>query len=542
MRVNLKINFGKIEELADKSTQYASSLSELHEALNTFKAVVDSNKGLTAEELKTRPADLSTQINKLASGLELMSGVLKEFDSAMTGIIKPTSDGADMIIETWAAKRELKSLGTALETLKSSASGKSLPQISNSMPDKASADADAAQEIANAQANYEEAQQIKLKVEQIFETYQQVTSSLADTYIDVLNDLYTKVENFENTDDDFENKGESIYEDWQDLKWHQTTTGKLVFAAIGIAVCIAAICIAAPIVAGAAAAGTTATVAAGVVTVAKGALCAAAATSGIQTGLAIYNKEDIDSAAGEGLCEGLIVGGVSAGIGVAAPYITQVGSKVFGKTVQVASQYAPNATAKAVQYGSKMASATTKTVSKTANKYAPKLTKKILDNKAMLSEHGVKVLGEVSGDKVASMYLGKEYEVVKSTGKAVAEETVDIVIEKKTKGLSKLIDDSNIIGTMQKKMKTGLEAGMNVIGEEIKQASTDTIDSIDTAFAVEQEDDKGFKYDTTFDEPVKLVENALAASKKDPKELIKTGTEKVIDYFQDSLVRRTGRV
>jgi uncharacterized protein YukE len=105
---NLDINFGQIEDISSSASEYASSMKELKSALNKFLAEVKTNEGQAVQALQEKPQELTEALDKNAEGLELISNLLKEFDSAMTGIIAPVSQGSNLQINTVQVKNKLK--------------------------------------------------------------------------------------------------------------------------------------------------------------------------------------------------------------------------------------------------------------------------------------------------------------------------------------------------------------------------------------------------------------------------------------------------
>lgn len=525
MRINLRINFGKIKELADSSKSYASSLESLHSAFEKFVSVVEKNKGLAADALKDSPTDISGKMNKLGSGLEIMSNVLNEFDTTMTGIIEPSSKEADMYIETFNAKRDIHNLREKLEGYASVSSGYKVPTFKTTVKES-EISAEDAQKYA---ANQEEADQILRKVESLTETYKQVMKSLSDNYVDDLQKIYDKIEKFENTDDEFENKGESLYEGWLDLSWSQTTTGKIFWAAVGIAVCIGIIVGAPFIAAGAAAIGLSAGTAAMITTVvvgaAKGALIAAVATGGIDTTMAVINQEDIDSAASTGLCKGIVTGAVTGGVTAAAPYIVQAGSSAISKTVSVASKYAPGATEKVATIGSKALW--------NMGKVAPNTTMKLIDHGDEVAVSAIKFVGEVASDKAGTMVTGKEFNLKKSIAGAVTGQFIDSKADGIIDKLDDSIDKSKLSRPIQQGMSFGYKGGTNVLGEEAKGFSEAFIDNAIDVMESGEGSIFDFDYETDLTEPGKVMENTLSGNGVDGKSLMKRGTEKVLEFVEN---------
>ena len=534
MRINLRINFGKIKQLSTASTNYSSSLKSLHTALEKFVGVVDSNKGLAADELKDKPADISNQINKLASGLEVLAKVLNEFDSTMTGIISPVSDGSDMYIETFSAKNAIKNLSEHLE-------GNAILSKSYNVPTFSTSDLGSEatpEDIANGAANKAEAEQIIRKMESITEHYAQVMSSLSGNYAEDLKKIHDKIEKFENTDDEFENKGESLYEGWLDLKWCQTTGAKILFAAAGVAICIGIIVGAPLIAAGAAAVGLSAGAATAVTTIAvgaaKGALIAAAATGGIDTTMAIINQKDIDSAASTGLCEGLITGSITGGVAAAAPYIVQAGGAALSKTASVASKYAPQTSAKVASYGSKAV----KSVTNVTSKVAPKTTKKVLEHGDEVAIGAIEFAGDIVADKTAADALGKDFNLAKSVAGATADQYIDGVKDKVLDKLNIETENMGFTDAMRRNLDVVYKGGTNIISDEAKNVSKTFINNaIDV---VQTGEGSIFEpgYEAKMDDPSKAIESALKGNKVDGKNLFKRSAKGILDHIENGLQNR----
>ena len=568
MRINLRINFGKIEELADKSTDYAKSLDEMKSAVDKFHQVVNNNKGLAADELKNKPSEINEKIEKLIGGLESMSGLLKQFGGEMTGIIKPLNEGSDMYLPTFATKNKVKNLQKQLENFANVASGCSIPKL-GAVDTAKSSNTNAADSSNDFDMNqYNEVKAKLARMEEVAEKIETVAKSLQSSYEQELENIYKKVDDFENTDDEYENKAESVYESYLDLKPWQTTTAKVIFGVVGTAAAIGLVVLGAPIIAAGLAtlglSATAATAVAGViVVVAKGALVGAVATGAIDTAMAVYRKEDIDSAFGNGLSEGLITGAISSGVGYAAPTLVSKGGTLISRGTNYVSRVAPNATNTAIQFASSASGKLTQAASSasstaynfasrisprlanTAARYGSKVVAKgaeILSNPAVIAEGAVGMGGDILGDGVAAKYLGNDFDLSDSVYESATGKVFDAGRDKVVDSIDKhVIDKINAphaneqIKNASKQISRGVTS---VANDEVKNVANDLKESVDTTL------EKGegsvidnYEHDNILKDKEKLEDSAS----KVPKSFIEDKAEKVMDYIENSFAHRRTR-
>ena len=142
MRWNLDINFGQIGDISSSASEYASSMKDLKSALDKFVSVVKDNEGQAAQALQEKQEELNGALDKNAAGLELISNLLKEFDSTMTGIIAPVSRGSNMKINTLEVKNRLKDLNKKLDSLEGTCRTVSVPKLGTLPPVETSTDPD----------------------------------------------------------------------------------------------------------------------------------------------------------------------------------------------------------------------------------------------------------------------------------------------------------------------------------------------------------------------------------------------------------------
>lgn len=571
MRINLRINFDKIEELATKSDDYAKSLEEVKSAVSKFHQVVEKNKGLAADELKDKPNEINKKIEKLIGGLESMSGLLKEFDGEMTGIIRPLNEGNDMYLPTFATKNKVKNLQQQLEAFSSIALNYKIPKLG--VPDTAQGTHTNSMDTSNPidMDKYNEVKNKLARMEQVYEKVKSVSKSLYSEYEQELENIYKKVDDFENTDDEYENKAESIYESYLDLEWWQTTTAKVIFGVVGTVAAIALIVVGAPVIAaGLAAVGLSATAAATVagvtVVVAKGALIGALASGAIDTTMAVYKKEDIDSAFGDGLSKGLITGAITSGVGEAAPVLVSKGGALISRGTNYISRVAPNATNTIVQFATNTsqrlatsASSVSTSAYNFASRISPNMANKaaqlgskavakgaeVLSNPTAIAEGAVEMGGDILGDGAAAYYLGNDFDLSDSVYKSATGK----VIESGTDGMVKAVDEQieriNLSrGNEQiKKVSRFLNRSANAIVEdESKNAAIDFKNSLDNMFETgEGSISDNFDHSVIIEDKEKLAESALSGNKKDPKSILQNRVEKVIDYIENSFENRRNR-
>ena len=73
-----------------------SALNRLITAVDRISTVIDANKGLAAEELKSKYPEITEKIAKIDVGVQKSANLLRDFKDTMTGIIAPLTEGVDL--------------------------------------------------------------------------------------------------------------------------------------------------------------------------------------------------------------------------------------------------------------------------------------------------------------------------------------------------------------------------------------------------------------------------------------------------------------
>jgi uncharacterized protein YukE len=191
---NLDINFGQIEDISSSASEYASSMKELKSALNKFLAEVKTNEGQAVQALQEKPQELTEALDKNAEGLELISNLLKEFDSAMTGIIAPVSQGSNLQINTVQVKNKLKELDGKLDLLESASRTVRIPKLGPLPPkEKLEDPTKPAKQSVDRSLYYSVKAQLE-RMEDVLDGVKSGSSALSSTYAQQIENIRKEVD------------------------------------------------------------------------------------------------------------------------------------------------------------------------------------------------------------------------------------------------------------------------------------------------------------------------------------------------------------
>lgn len=416
-RSNFVINFGKIDEIADGANNYKNSLDSLESALKSFSSVVENNSGAAANEMNRKVPDINSYIKSYKEGLGELNKILNSYNSEMTAIIAPVSEGADMLLNTREIRVGLKNLNNQLSELKSLVSSNEIPTISkNSFTTENETIATYSQEYIN--ESIAKIEKMKSKQEHV----KQIVDSLCSKYLDDMDKIAKKVEQFADLDSDFENQAEVIYKDYADIPWWDTMLFKGIVVGVLVIGSIVVIVLGASIGIPAAAVG-----------IATKLLFSLGETVVISFATAICKKEDIESVVTDDLYIDGVMDLVTLGIG-----------DKFTKAIDMGMDWITD----------------------------PKLRKFIENNKDLIANSGKDMVanlaakGEVKPiETIAGNYMGKEIDNVFNNALGELQD-IDKRIDNKIDTIDdKFIDRSKKIYNQGKEV---VKNSFNVLKNEVK--------------------------------------------------------------------------
>lgn len=98
MRREIKVNFGMLQELADKLKKYEDAIIDMDKSLKIIEKTAEENKGEAFEKLRNIKNNVSASLKGSSEEVSDLNRILNKYITSMTSIISPEIKSDMMLV------------------------------------------------------------------------------------------------------------------------------------------------------------------------------------------------------------------------------------------------------------------------------------------------------------------------------------------------------------------------------------------------------------------------------------------------------------
>ncbi|WP_051604925.1 hypothetical protein [Lachnobacterium bovis] len=200
MKVDLKINYLELENIAENVGKYKKAIEDINDAIENLDKVIQKQKSKSTKKLESKISNKKTKRSDLIDELDDIQKIIKDYCEDMRNLVNCKSEGTITRVDQFDIQFNIWQIAGDLTTFIGQ-----MTMAPVEPPTPISVGPSNENNQRKMKANYNKL--LSFHRSHIVPTYR-----LVDDYIDRLNKIYDKnIAPYENLDDDYESKMASIY-------------------------------------------------------------------------------------------------------------------------------------------------------------------------------------------------------------------------------------------------------------------------------------------------------------------------------------------